>query len=625
MLSLRRFAAPSLAVALLVASATASGQAPDEADLSQLAEQSVEQFEPLGDEHLREMRRQLGERLMAVERLVGPGSAWLDYLRWDGATQLLDPEGRPDFAAAEQTLRQLSSGAEGLERPELGAAYRAIDRFLGLAPFAMAPADRQQQSYEAAASGLAEMLADPERLAAARGSFQAERRLDVLADLAPAGRGGPLLDAAQRRFGASNLIVEVQAPLLDRFVSRPVTDCAPLTDCILGTSIRGTGATSARLGASPIESAGRARLAFSLVGSTRSQTVGVNGPAQIRSVGNTTFYATKVVELSDESFRLLPATAEATTRTRTQSVSKVGGGLGSRLVSKIGSRRVAEQKPLADAIAGEHAEDRVAAGLDRRLTDEIVEARRRYDDRVTRPLRRRRATPRRLTQSTTREALFVDAVLADEGQLAAWGPPPPGVPAPLSVRLHQTAVNNFLDAYLAGVTIRRESVDEPPRLDIVAPPWLDLKAEAPAQGRRFQPWSIRLRDRRPVSVEFNQGELTALVHAEEIRVEDKVYEGWDLIVTYRPELVDGHWRLQRQGRIDVLPTDFDPDRGGRLASRDVGLRNNLSDAINDPPRLPDTIDIDPIDLTRRQGPIDWLSMVDFRVGEGWLSAGWRAL
>lgn len=623
MSALRPFCA-ALAATLLVL----SGSAKAVDSLTQAAAESVERFEPLGEADLDAARRRLGERIVAVERLLPPdtahGAAWLDYLQWGGAQQLLATDGRPDFAAADQTLRQLASGADGLERTELGAAYEAIQQYVALAPFALAPAERQAQSYKAAAEGLAELLEDESRAASARGSFQAERRLAVLAGLESAGRGGPLLAMTDKHFKRANLFVAVDGQLLDRLVSRPVSDCAAITDCILGTSIRGTGATSARLGVSPMPSAGRARLAFHLVGTTRSQTVGVNGPAQIRSAGNTSFHATKVVELSDESFRLLPATASATTRSQTQSVTKVGGGLGSRLVSKIGSKRVAEQRPRADAIAGEHAEQRIAEGLDRRLADEIVQARRRYDDRVTHPLRRRRATPHRLTQSTTSAELLIEAVQADDGQLAAWGPPPAGVAAPLSVRLHQTAVNNFLDAYLAGVTIRRDSVDEPARLDIVAPPWLELKAEPPAEGERFQPWALRLRSPRPVSVEFSGGQLTAIVHADEIRVEDKLYEDWDLVAVYRPERVDGQWRLVRQGKIDVLPTRFDPERGGRLASTEVGMRNNLSDALNNPPRFPESIDVGTIDLTERNGPIDFLSLVEIGLENGWLTAGWHA-
>jgi len=263
---------------------------------------------------------------------------------------------------------------------------------------------------------------------------------------------------------------------------------------------------------------------------------------------------------------------------------------------------------------------------DRQLQDEIINARRRYDDAFTKPLRRRGATPRRLVQRTTSDGLLVEAVVADGGQLAAWGAPPPRAEAPMSTRLHQTAVNNLLDSFLAGATIARDSVDEPPTIDVVRPEWLKLEAEPPAPGEEFQPWSIALRDPRPVSVEFVEGSVTAIVHAAEIQAEGKSYRGWDLITTYEPQRVDGRWRLVRRGDIDVLPTRFDPASGDSLGSGDVGLRNNLVKVLNENGgRFPQAIDVDPVDLTRRRGPVRYLSLRDIRFVEGWAAAGWRAL
>ena len=214
--------------------------------------------------------------------------------------------------------------------------------------------------------------------------------------------------------------------------------------------------------------------------------------------------------------------------------------------------------------------------------------------------------------------------MANDTQLAAWGEPPAPLPAPLSARLHQTAINNLLDAYLGGATLRRDSVEEPTRINIVTPSWLELKADQPAEGEKFQPWAMRLRSDRPISVELHEGKLTAIIHAEQIRVEDKTYDNWDLVAVFEPQQVEGVWKLVRQGDIDVLPTRFDPASGGRLNSAEVGLRNNLSDAINKGNRIPQTVEIDPIDLTKRKGPVSHLWMEGIAIHDGWVAIGWRA-
>ncbi|QDT67550.1 hypothetical protein MalM25_04500 [Planctomycetes bacterium MalM25] len=597
-------------------------------DYAALADAAKAEFTPLGDDELTAARARLGQRVVAAERLLRPGTeqgaAWLEYLGWEGVQNQLAPGSKPDLPAARRVLRRLGSGAEGLERAELQAVASSLEEYLRVAQFAPADEKRQRRSFDLAVDGLADLLSEDARLRSARGSYEAERRLALLAGLETTGRGAELAERVRESCGLPNLHLDARESLLNRMVARPVNESTTISDTILGTRIRGTGYTTGMLSLSTLPSAGSARLSFQLSGNTHSDTTGRNGPVCISSSGETCFNASKVVELSDRSFRLMPATASATTRSRTRGVSKVGGGLGSRLIEKIARKRIAQKKSQADAIAGSKAEARVSQRLNEQLNEQILDARRRYDDRLTKPLRRRLATPRSLVQRTTSNALVVEAVQANAGQLAAWDAPPAAADAPLSARLHQTAINNLLDAYLGGVTIRRDSVEEPARLDVVTPKWLKLKAEPPAEGEKFQPWSIRLRGDRPVSVEFGEGTVTALIHTAKIQVEDKSYDRWDLIATYRPEKADGVWRLVRVGPIEVLPTRFDPDSGKKLASSEVGMRNNLAKALNDPPRLPDTVKIDPIDLSDREGPIDGLKMNALRMEKGWFTAGWEA-
>lgn len=611
-----------LGVVLLTASVSRADE------LRSLAESAKASFKPLTSDDLATARARLAERVAAVERLINPstefGARWLSFLAWEGVQKQLAPDAEPDLAAARETLRRLGSGAEGLDRPELQGVADALEDYLVVASFAPAPADRQAQSFEATVDGLAERLGDPAALRSARGSHEVERRLALLQGLDSLGRDDTLMRQVRDDYGRPNAYVEVDTPTLNRLVGRSINDCGPLTDCILGTSIRGTGATNGLLTVATLPSAGRAQLLFRLSGSNRSNTVGVNGPVQIRSVGTTTFSASKLVTLSDDRFDVSPASANATTRTRTTNVSKIGGGLGSRLIERIARQRVAEQKSQAEAIASDHAEVRVKNRLNEELGLRIADARGDYDARFTRRLRQRRATPRSVDYHTTSNSLTVDAVMADDRQLAAWGAPPVAVSAPLSARLHQTAVNNLLDAYLGGATLRRDTVEEPTKINVVAPPWLEMKADPPAVGEKFQPWALRLRADRPVSVELHEGRLTAIVHAEQIRVEDKTYDNWDLVAVYEPQAVEGRWRLVRQGDVDVLPTRFDPASGGRLTSAEVGLRNNLSDALNKGERFPQTIEIDPIDLTRRNGPVKSLRMEGIVIHEGWVAIGWQA-
>ncbi|MEN0110266.1 MAG: hypothetical protein AAF805_06045 [Planctomycetota bacterium] len=589
----------------------------------------VDEERPIDEVDLEAARARLAERAVAVERLLPPktefGARWLDYLAWDGVRDQLAAGAEVDAEAARETLRLLRSGADGLERPELQAAAAALADYAAVARFAASPPDRQRRAIDAARQRIAAAVGDPTTADDPKVGYAIESRLALLAGLRAAGRETPKLDAVERTFGRPNLLIEVEQSVIDRVASRPVNDCGPIEDCILGTRIRGTGVTTAALSVSTLPGVGKARLAFTLRGSTRSNTVGVNGPVSIRSVGDTAFTATKVVELSDRAFRTLPATASATTRSQTRGVSKIGGGVGSRVIERIAEKRVAQKRGEADAVASQRAEGRIAARLDEQLAEAIADARRRYDDRLTKPLRRRGATPRRLTQRTTADGLLVEAVQAGPAQLSAATSPPAAVDgAPIGARLHATAVQNLLDAYIGGATFRRQQADGPVTADVALPAWLKLD-EAPADDSgEFKPWTLTLRARRPVSVVFSAGRIKGIAHVARLATEDKSYEGWDLIAEFEPAVVEGAWRLVQKGEIDVLPTRFDPERG-RMSAADVGLRNNLRKAINRGDDVDRVIEIDPIDLTARGGAIRFLSMADLRVEGGWVVTGWRAL
>src|SRR5205807_3975428 len=119
----------------------------------------------------------------------------------------------------------------------------------------------------------------------------------------------------------------------------PIDRREPVTDCILGTNIHSDAHTKGRTDAATIPSQAKAIVDFHSKGHVWSDSTGFNGPAVIRSTSDTDFTSKKRVKLSDESFTTKSAQADASTSIHLQSVSKQGGGLGSRLVSSIGWRK----------------------------------------------------------------------------------------------------------------------------------------------------------------------------------------------------------------------------------------------------------------------------------------------
>ncbi len=595
-------------------------------DWTPLANQAIEDFQPVSPEGLESARTELATRGMAVERRLNPqtsfGQGWLDFLVWSGVQKQFVAGADLDVVAARKTLAQLSSGTEGVEQPELSRFADSLEKFITVA--SLARVKDQPKAFQSQVDTLTKLLATSP-LDDIRTSFDAERRLALLADL---DQGKALLSKVNHEFGKPNLHVEVSNSMLAKLVARSVSECNPVTDCILGTSIHGTGCTNGLLTVSTNPSWDHASLNFCLSGTVHTDTRGVNGPVAIYSRGNTSFSMTKQVAISDDSFRTYPATASATTRSTTKSISKIGGGFGSGLIEKIAKKKVNEKRGQADAIAGDHAEDRLEESFDEELSEKIQDARRDYDDNITKPLRRRRSSPRCVNYMTTSNSLQIQSVQATAKQLAAPTNPPAGVYGEsMSARLHQSAINNILAGSLGGALLKKDDPNEDAVLvGRAKPKWMEGASDNDDEPNEdFRPWSIRFREGRPVSCLIKSDGIYFTIHANEINVGDESYKNWDLTAKFQPAQVDGKWKLLRDGPIDLLPTSFDPKAGKGLPSKQLALRSNLNKAINEPAdRLPLEVDIDTIDLSDSDTQIDELKMQAIELSEGWLSAGWMA-
>ena len=213
----------------------------------------------------------------------------------------------------------------------------------------------------------------------------------------------------------------------------------------------------------------------------------------IRSTSDTNFTATKRVELTDKAFTATGSRSHATTDTHLKSVSKRGGGLGSRLVSNIGMDRAREKERQAERIASDHAEDRIDRRFNDELNDKLRDARKRYEDEYRRPLVRRGALPEHIRFSSDKDSVNLEIAQASRSQLGAAGAPPEAPSGhDMSMRLHDSAVNNYTASLLGGATATQNQPDEDLKFDVKLPDWMKDAwnnrktdaADAPADGRR---------------------------------------------------------------------------------------------------------------------------------------------
>jgi hypothetical protein len=368
----------------------------------------------------------------------------------------------------------------------------------------------------------------------------------------------------RRKYSHPNLFVAASARLVAAGIEQNVDDTAPVRDLILGTDIYGTGRTLGHVSVKLVPSDESALLDILLVGKTRTRTVGYNGPATIYSNGDVDIRGSKRVLLDATGFKSYPAKGTARTKT-----TITGIGARRKIVRRIASRRVAQQKAEAERIASDHAGVRVRGRVEDQSGDQLGKSHADYLQKVRYPLVRRREFPELLSFRTTQDALFVTAAKANRSQLGAPGDPPSiEGQYDLTVRVHESMVNNMAAALLSGVTLKEAEVQQKV---------IEWRGELPEQLKSEpdkDPWSITFAQARPVSLKIGDDGFQITIRGQRYTSGDRDFRAMNVTADYKVELSGNGARLVRQGDLTIVPPNFVPGRS-RLSSQQITLRTLL--------------------------------------------------
>jgi hypothetical protein len=615
--------------ALPVVFAVLAGSAHAQNDISKLIDQAKQDFRPVSDRQLDDARAELRKRMRDVEDFVEPSTAngkqWMRYLRWDALKQAVAEERPKSVEAFNETLHQLNRNEPGLESSRFRKLATALQRYRDLV--AVASWDKPAEIYAKQLDALQRDLDAYRKEPSPRTETTLSERIRIIDSIGQAHR---LVRTLRADLARPNAFVELSTDLIAASAG-PVDRRDPVTDCILGTNVHSQAHTKGTVDVATIPSNDKAVVEFHSKGHTFSDNTGFNGPAVIRSTSDTNYTAKKRVELSDKAFVTKSASADATTDLHLHSVSKNGGGLGSRLVSSIGWRKAQQSRGQAESIAANHAETRIEDRFNEDLDDEVHKARKRYDDEYRRPLERRGEVPEHIRFSSDKDSVDFEVTQASRSQIGAPNAPPAATEKhDVTMRLHQSAVDNYTASVMGGATARQTKPDEDIKFDVPLPKfmknmWKKRKTEATNTGagkeEPFKQYSLTLRENRPISVGFATDTVKLTLHIVKLTSGDKTFENWDVTGTYKPELSDGRVTLHRQGDLVTLPADF----RGQLNSRQVAERRNLEEELNkrsDQGRgFPKSIEFDPIKPEGKMADAGPLNFTQFTPGDGWLTIG----
>lgn len=619
----------SFIVALWAVMALIAGSAHAQDDISKLIDQSRQDFKPVTERQSAEARAELRRRMKDVEDYIGPssenGKHWVHYLRWDALKGALADDHPKTVEPFNTTLLQINRNENGLENRRFRRLAKALQRYRDLVAVSSwdKPADIYGKQLDALQHDLQAYRKEP----STRTELALSERIHIIDSI---GQAPNLVASLRGELAKPNAFVDISTSLIAASAG-PIDRSEPVTDCILGTNVHSNTHTTGKVDVASLPSENKAVLEFQSKGHTWSDSTGFNGPAVIRSTSDTDFTAKKRVELSDAAFVATSAQADATTDLHLHSVSKQGGGLGSRLVSSIGWRKAQASRGQAEAIAADHAEGRVERKFNDELDDEMQKARKRYEEEYRRPLERRGEVPEYIRFKSGKNSIGFEVTQASRAQLGASGDPPA---APerhdMTMRLHESAVDNYTASVLGGATARQTKPDEDIKFDVELPKfmkqvWKNRKTEATntatTKEEPFKQFALTLQDNRPISVNFAKDNVKLTLHIAKLTSGEKKFENWDVTGTYKPELSDGRVLLRRDTDLVMLPAGF----RGQLNPRQVGERRNLEEELNkrsDQGRgFPKTIQFDPVKPEGKVADAGPLNFNTFSSGDGWLVIG----
>ncbi|MEX2027819.1 MAG: hypothetical protein WEH44_10960, partial [Pirellulaceae bacterium] len=511
-------------------------------NLPQMARDAASQFRPASpgaiDRSRGELRAAIAELDAMLERSSPEFEAgWRKYLRWEELKEQAQRAEGADPRVVEPILSNLSAYENGLTMRQFAGVRRALKRYLDAS---LAADPTTQETYTKNLEALATHLENYDKSGSPDDALAASR---IVGWLRRHGQAGALASAVSRRFNRPNLFASVSERFLAAGIESDVDRTQGVTDVILGTQIYGTARTVGRTQVELVPNDRSARFDILLTGQAASNTIGYNGPVTIHSTGLTNISGRKVLVMNEDGLFGYGATANCATSTNIYSIQSCCG-----LIEKVAWNRAAQQKSQAEAIASSHAADRVAGQMNGEAADLIADTNRRYAAEVKNPLVSRDAFPQRLEFRTAADQIDVRGVQQGVAGLGAANAPPSLMPGhDVSLRAHESALVNFGEAMLGGVTLTDEKLEKIIRDD--------LKAEVPEELQITpdkDPWSITFADEMPVRAMFSGGELSMAIRGRRFtRGDQGISEPIEISAKYTIEKTDTGSKLTRQGEVDV--------------------------------------------------------------------------
>jgi chemotaxis protein histidine kinase CheA len=564
---------------------------------------------------------------------------WMQYLETEPLLKSLQSGESTEtiLDLAQRTHGRLIGNIDGLELAPLRTLRTSLERLM--ASIRLRDSEKSIKLIDQQLQSLDERILK----AATVPSAEEAASLAAISKLIGESNQSPSVPAALRgAFSRPNVVISVGSSLVQQAAYQVVERSRAINDCILGTRIVGNGQLQGNVSARTLASYGQAAVELTLSANFHSQSTGYNGPVQIKTLGNGDVRSNRTIYISEAGIALAPT---ATTASLSSKITSINHPL--RLVRKIASKKAAQLKPQADAIATERLRKQVGSEFDAQVTQAVAAAP--AGDRQA-AIAKARTTLNRLnvpepsrTIGSNEHSIFLEATQAAGDQFAAVKSAPAMAPGSfdLAIQVHESTVDNVASRILAGRTMTGEQLDRlmadagrPPRSAAVkqspspttTPEELSAKTDSELADNdetgEEDSFVIDFAKFRPIVFEARDQTLRIGLRGTRFQQgERELSRPLEITANYRPiQSAVGKTYFERTGDVDV---DF--PGGRRLTIGQVALKKSIQKAFDS--RFPQTL-LDqaialpttlPIESMRGQS----LNISTIDSNDGWLSISAR--
>lgn len=577
--------------------------------LSTLAKQS---FTPVDKANLAAAKKNLLDAIAVLDKRLAEdgdnGKAWKAFLMLDELKSQLDGKDAPKTSVLTKIYERFSSDNEGLGLIWFVDVRRALWRYQIVASSIDNP--KVKAGYDKLLGELTKQLEEYTKNPTAN---RARELGEVIAWMEAIGQAETLITAIRNEYCRPNLFLGASDKLIAMGMSRDVDETAPVTDCILGMSIHGTGHTKGDITVELIPNGEEAIVQMTLEGVTKSDNIGSRGVVRVYSDSVTKFKAQKRFFVNAKKIRSQPATCEAVTKSKIKGIRATNG---MRLIEKIARKRVQKNHYRGDQIGSRHAEERIARQFNERAKEILIKANKDYKKRFRHPLWRRGIFPNELLFTTAETGLDAMVLQAEANQLAALTTPPDLQGSPdIAIRLHESLINNLAAEALAGRTLNEEQM---------AAILKDTLGKIPEHVKREEgeePWSITFAYVHPVVVRFDGGGFSIKLAIDGFSRGDSDYPGMDITAHYKIKKTSDGYRGIRKGDVTILPPGFEIGKDTRLSIRQQTLRELIGRRVDR--AFEKEIIPKPLELAGRWKKLGKLPLSYWQTTNGWIVTTWK--